>query len=61
MRMGLMNAQCAVGSHNYVMVYPDQDLIDGIIFEQSIEEIWECTRCGKAKAVMGTVGEIVPH
>lgn len=56
-----MNAQCAVGSHNYVKVYPDQDLIDGIIFEQSIEEIWECTRCGKAKAVMGTVDGIVPH
>jgi len=51
-----MNAQCAVGIHDYVMVYPDQDLIDGIIWEQPIEEIWECTRCRKAKKVAGTVG-----
>lgn len=56
-----MNAKCAVGSHDYKKVYPDQDLIDGIIFEQSIEEIWECTRCGKTKTVVGTVGTVVPH
>lgn len=54
-----MNARCAVGNHEYVKVYPDQDLIDVIIFRQEIEEIWECTRCGKAKRVMGMVGEIV--
>lgn len=56
-----MNSQCAVGLHDYEKVYPDQDLIDAIIFEQSIEEIHECTRCGKAKVVMGTVGTVVPH
>ena len=56
-----MNRICMIKGHAYVKVYPDQDLIDGIIFEQPIEEIWECTRCGKAKSVMGTVGEIVPH
>jgi len=56
-----MNAQCALGQHDYVKVYPDQDLIDGIIFKQDIEEIWECQRCWKAKRVMGTVGTVVPH
>ena len=25
---------------------------------QLTEKIWECTRCGKAKEVMGTVGGI---
>ena len=51
-----MNAQCAIGIHDYEKVYPDQDLIDGIIFEQPIEEIWVCRRCRKAKQVVGTVG-----
>jgi len=58
---GKMNAKCAVGRHDYVKVYPDQDLIDAIMFERPIEEIWECTRCGKAKAVMGTIGTVVSH
>ena len=57
----MMNTQCAIGIHDYEMVYPDQDLIDGIIFEQSIEEIHVCRRCGRQKKVQGTVGEIVPH
>lgn len=56
-----MNANCAMGFHNYKMVYPDQELIDVVIWKQPIEEIWECTRCGKAKAVAGTIGEVVPH
>jgi len=58
-----MNAQCAVGIHDYVKVYPDEELIAAIIFKQDIEEIWECQRpgCGKAKRVQGTVGEVVPH
>jgi len=56
-----MNANCAIGRHNWKMVYPDQDLIDGIIFKQPIEEIWVCSRCNKAKKVMGTVGTVVPH
>lgn len=51
-----MNAQCAIGLHDYELIYPDQDLIDAIRFEQPIEEIWECQRCGKAKQVAGTVG-----
>ena len=56
-----MNSKCALGQHDYRKVYPDQELIDMVIFKQDIEEIWECTRCGKAKEVMGTVGEIVSH
>ena len=52
-----MNAQCAIGRHDYVKVYPDEELIAIIEFERPIEEIWECTRCGKAKRVMGTVGK----
>ena len=56
-----MNSKCTVGIHDYKMVYPDQDLIGAIKFEQPIEEIWECTRCGKAKAVAGTIGEVVSH
>ena len=51
-----MNIKCATGQHDYVKVYPDQNLTDGIIFEHPIEEIWECTRCDKVKTVMGTVG-----
>lgn len=51
-----MNAQCAIGRHEYEKVYPDQDLIDAIRFEQPIEEIWVCRRCRKAKKVAGTVG-----
>jgi len=50
-----MNAQCAVGIHDYKKVYPDQDLIDGIIFKQSIEEIWECTRCAIMTAAEGVI------
>jgi hypothetical protein len=33
-----MNSQCTVGLHDYEKVYPDQDLIAAIIFEQSIED-----------------------
>ena len=53
-----MNAKCALGQHDYRKVYLDQELIDEKIFKQDIEEIWVCTRCGKAKEVMGTVGGI---
>lgn len=56
-----MDIRCTIGQHDWKKVYPDQDLIDGIIFKQSIEEIYECTQCGKTKRVMGTVGEIVSH
>lgn len=56
-----MNAKCALGQHDYRKVYPDQDLIDGMIWKQDIVEIWECTRCKRTKQVMGTVGEIVSH
>ena len=56
-----MNAQCVAGIHDYKMVYPDEDMIAAIRWKQPIEEIWECTRCGKAKAVAGTVGEVVSH
>jgi len=56
-----MDAQCRLGQHNYRKVYPDEELIAAIVFKQDVEEIWECTRCGKAKAVTGTVGEVVPH
>lgn len=56
-----MNAQCAVGLHDYEKVYPDQDLIDAVRWKQGIEEIWVCTRCRKAKKVAGTVGEMVSH
>jgi hypothetical protein len=51
-----MNPKCAVGIHDYKMVYPDQELIDAIRWKQPIDEIWECTRCGKAKEVAGTIG-----
>lgn len=51
-----MNAGCAVGNHDYKKIYPDQDLIDAIIFEQPIEEIHVCSRCGRVKKVAGTVG-----
>ena len=56
-----MNSKCTAGIHDYKMVYPDEDLIAAIRWEQPIEEIWECTRCGKAKAVAGTIGEVVSH
>ena len=55
-----MNRSCMIKGHMYQKVYPDEDLIAAIRWKQPIEEIWECTRCGKAKAVAGTVGEIVP-
>lgn len=51
-----MNAQCAVGIHDYEKVYPDQDLIDAIRFEQPIEEIHVCRKCGRTKKVAGTIG-----
>lgn len=56
-----MNAQCIAGIHDYKKVYPDQDLIDGIIWKQEIEEIHVCRRCGRQKKVMGLVGTVVPH
>lgn len=56
-----MNIQCAAGVHLWERVYPDEELIAAIIFEQQIEEIWECTVCGKAKRMIGTVGTVVPH
>ena len=56
-----MNAQCAFGVHDYVKVYPDQDLMDAILFTRPIEEIWECTRCFKAKRVMGIIGTMDSH
>jgi len=56
-----MNLKCALEDHDWQMVYPDQDLIDAIHFKQSIEEIWVCSDCNKAKKVMGTVGTVVPH
>ena len=56
-----MNAQCAIGIHDYEKVYPDEELIAAIIWKQPIEEIHVCRSCGKAKTVIGTVGEVVPH
>ena len=52
-----MNRICMIKGHTWQKVYPDEELIAIIEFERPIEEIWECTRCGKAKRVMGTVGK----
>lgn len=56
-----MDVRCAIGDHDWRKVYPDQDLIDSIIFKQIIEEIYECTRCRKTKKMVGTIGRIVSH
>lgn len=53
-----MNIECAIGNHDWKKVYPDQDLIDSVKFKQSIEEIWVCSKCEKAKKVVGTIGTI---
>ena len=56
-----MNVECIRHGHDWKKVYPDQDLIDGIIFKQEIEEIWVCERCRKAERRIGTIGKIIPH
>ena len=53
-----MNAQCAVGRHEWKKVYPDQDLIDSIKFVQEIEEIWVCCQCRKTQKRTGTIGTV---
>ena len=34
-----MNAKCRISGHDWQKVYPDQELIDSIVFEQDIEEM----------------------
>lgn len=53
-----MNITCMRDGHDFKKVYPDQDLIDSIIFIQDIGEIWVCCRCKKAQKRTGTVGTI---
>ena len=53
-----MNVKCLRYGHDWKKVYPDQDLIDSIIFEQVIEAIYVCRRCGKTKTVVETVGKL---
>lgn len=53
-----MNVKCLRSGHDWKKVYPDQELIDLIIFVQDIEEVHVCQRCGKTKTVTGTVGKL---
>jgi hypothetical protein len=46
-----MNAQCAVGVHNYVMVYPDEDLIAREAHERAKTGHWIDVRYSMSKAI----------